>query len=178
MTTTDASTDSDPGPDADRESSPATDGRGETELARLTQWLRQRPNSIELWELVVTDERLVWCFVGESYRSMLLRADMGERGRSIVEESTVEELPTLAEQNFAVPLENLESVRHVEGTRFRRATLEIHWIDEEDTRYDGEMTLVSTSDAESQRERVATLVDDQRLQHVDIDLETRRWPFF
>lgn len=150
----------------------------EEPIARFARWLRQRPNSIEFWELVLTDERLVWCYVGQSYRSMLLRADMGERDRAIVEDSRLEELEGLAEENFSVPLENLESIRHVEGTRFRRAKLEIEWRDEEGTRYDGEMTLVSTSEADPQAEVVAALENDPRLDHVDVEIETRRWPFF
>lgn len=150
----------------------------EEPIARFTRWLHQRPNSIEFWELVLTDERLVWCYVGQSFRSMLLRADMGERDRGIVEDSHVEELEGLDEQNFAVPLEALESIRLVEGTRFRRAKLEIEWEDETERRYDGQLTLVSTSSADSQRQIVAGLEADQRLAHVAIDIETRRWPFF
>lgn len=147
-------------------------------IAHFTRWIRQRPNSIEFWELVLTDERAIWCFVGESYRSMLLRADMGERDRAIVTDSTPAELETLAEENFAVPLENLESIRLVEGTRFRRARLEIEWIDEDGTRYDGQMTLVSTSDADPQRDIVAALTDDSRFDHVEISIDASRWSVF
>ncbi|WP_076608652.1 hypothetical protein [Natronorubrum thiooxidans] len=150
----------------------------DTPIARLTHWLRQRPNSIEFWELVVTDDRVVWCFVGESYRSMLLRADMGERDRAIVDDSKLDELEALAEENFEIPLEALESIRLVAGTRFRRAKLELEWRDDADSRYDGQMTLVSTSDADAQRDIVASLAEDPRLEHVDIELDTRRWPFF
>ncbi|WP_436343747.1 hypothetical protein [Natronorubrum sp. FCH18a] len=151
----------------------------ETPIARFPRWLRQRPNSIEFWELVCTDERLVWCYVGQSYRSMLLRADMGERDRAIVEDSHPEELVDLAEENFAIPLEALESIRHVEGTRFRRARLELEWREDGDgTPYDGEMTLVSTSRAESQRDLVAALADDPRLEHVDVELDEPRWTLF
>ncbi|ELZ16814.1 hypothetical protein C477_14413 [Haloterrigena salina JCM 13891] len=170
--------DSEPEPNGDSDPEPATDGRGETELARLTQWLRQRPNSIELWELVVTDERLVWCFVGESYRSMLLRADMGQRDRALVDDSRLAELLDLDEANFAVPLERLESIRLTEGTRFRRARLEIEWDDRAGTRYDGSMTLVSTSDADPQRDRVAALGDEPRLEGVAVAVESPRWSLF
>ncbi|QSW98972.1 hypothetical protein [Haloterrigena alkaliphila] len=173
-----ADTDSDPAAIPDRDLDPATDGGDETVIARFTQWLRQRPNSIELWELVLTDERLVWCFVGESYRSMLLRADMGQRDRALVDDSRLEELLGLDEANFAVPLERVESIRHTEGTRFRRARLEIEWDDREDRRYDGDVTLVSTSDADPQRERVAGLADDPRLEGVAVALESPRWSLF
>ncbi|MFA9426950.1 hypothetical protein [Natronorubrum sp. A-ect3] len=158
------------------QSQPMTDT--ETTIARLTRWLRQRPNSIEFWELVITDERVVWCYVGQSYRSMLLRADMGERDRAIVDDSKLDELEELAKENFAVPLEALESIRLVEGTRFRRAKLELEWRDDTDSRYNGQMTLVSTSDADSQRDIVASLEEEPRLEHVDIEFDTRRWPFF
>ncbi|ADB60829.1 hypothetical protein Htur_1944 [Haloterrigena turkmenica DSM 5511] len=176
--TADTSTDAEARTDRKSDPVPETDGRGETELARLTQWLRQRPNSIELWELVVTDERLVWCFVGESYRSMLLRADMGQRDRALVDDSGLEELLDLDEANFAVPLERLESIRLTEGTRFRRARLEIEWDDRAGTRYDGSVTLVSTSDADSQRERVAALAEEPRLEGVAVGVESPRWSLF
>jgi hypothetical protein len=149
----------------------------EEPVARFTHWIRQRPNSIEFWELVVTDERLIWCFVGESYRSMLLRADMGERDRALVDDSALEELEELDDRNFSVPLEALETVRLVEGTRFRRAKLELEWTDG-DTEYDGEATLVSASEADSQEAVVAGLADDPRFDHVDLETETRSWSVF
>ena len=148
----------------------------EKEIARFTRWLRQRPNSIEFWELVLTDERLVCCYVGQSYRAMLLRADMGERDRATVADSQLAELETLAEKNFAIPIEDLEAIRHVAGTRFRRARLQLEWRDDE-SRYGGEMTLVSTAAADPQRDVVAALEDDPRLEHVDVELETRRLAF-
>ncbi|WP_226043069.1 hypothetical protein [Natrinema sp. DC36] len=73
---------------------------------------------------------------------------------------------------------DLESIRHVEGTRFRRARLEIEWTEVDDrTSYDGHLSLIGTSDAESQREIVAALTADPRLNHVEITLETPRWSF-
>ena len=179
MIDADPGADADRGPDSDRDPDLAADGEGtgETEIARLTQWLRQRPNSIELWELVLTDERLVWCFVGESYRSMLLRADMGQRDRKLVDDSSLAELVDLDEANFAVPVDRLEAIRLTEGTRFRRARLEIEWDDREGTRYDGSVTLVSTSDADPQGERVAALADDPRLADVDVAVDEPGLPF-
>lgn len=146
-------------------------------IARFTRWLRQRPNSIEFWELVCTDERLVCCYVGQSYRSMLLRADMGERDRATVADSPPRDLESLAEQNVSVPLEALESIRHDEGTRFRRARLELEWTESDDdpTGYDGNLSLVSTSDTEPQRDVVTGLEDDTRLKHVTIELDEHRW---
>jgi hypothetical protein len=92
----------------------------EERIARFSQWLRQRPNSIDFWEVVLTDERLVWCYVGQSYRSLLLRTDMGERGRGTITDSQLAELEILSEQNFSIPVDNLESIRYVDGTRLRR----------------------------------------------------------
>ncbi len=89
------------------EADPADDDpmTSETIIARLTHWFRQRPTSIEFWEIVVTDERLLWCFVGESFRSLLLRADMGERDRATVADLQPDAIATYDERNFAVPIE-------------------------------------------------------------------------
>jgi hypothetical protein len=146
----------------------------EEPIARFTHWIRQRPNSIEFWELVVTDERLLCCFVGESYRSMLLRADMGERDRALVADSAPAELESLDGRNFSVPLAAIEGIRLVTGTRFRRAKLEIDW-DDADAPYDDGMTLVATSGAESQADVVAGLEDEPLLEDVTVELERRGW---
>ncbi|AGB39343.1 hypothetical protein [Natronococcus occultus] len=151
----------------------------EDSIARLTNWLRRRPNSIEFWELVLTDEQLLCCFVGESYRSMLLRADMGERDRALVADTTPAELEGLDERNFSIPLEALESIRLVVGTRLRRATLEIEWDDDEKQPHleKGRLTLYAGRDADSQRDLVAGLADEPALAGVDVAVDSRRLPF-
>jgi hypothetical protein len=139
-------------------------------LAHFTQWFRQRPTSLEFWEVVVTDERLVWCFVGESFSSLLLRADVGETGRREIERSERDDLLALNEENFAVPLEDVRAIELDEGSRFRRASLTVTWSDD-----GGETswTLSNTSDGESQRDVVESLAADERLAHVDVAVEER-----
>ncbi|ELY66198.1 hypothetical protein [Natronococcus jeotgali] len=151
----------------------------EEPIARLTRWIRQRPNSIEFWELVLTDERLLCCFVGESYRSMLLRADTGERDRALVDDGAIAELESLDERNVSVPLEALESIRLVDGTRLRRAALEIEWADDPGggSRPEGGLELYAARGADPQRERVAALADEPALEGVDVAVESRRLPF-
>ncbi|QLK27774.1 hypothetical protein HYG81_00735 [Natrinema zhouii] len=148
----------------------------ETVIARLTHWFRQRPNSIEFWELVVTDERLLWCFVGESYRSLLLRADMGERGRAVVADLPPEAIATFDERNFGVPLEFLEKIHLVTGTRFRRARLVVGWRATDGGIESDEWTLFQSRTADSQRELVTELGSDPRLEEVDVTVETPRFP--
>ncbi len=141
----------------------------ETLLAHLTGWFRQRPTSLEYWELLVTDERAIWCFVGESFKSMLLRADTGERGRSEIESATPERALTLSDRNFAVPLDSLESIHVREGSRFRRESATVTWReDDKTTSFD----LYRTKSAESQVDTVETLRNDSRLSHVEIEVET------
>jgi hypothetical protein len=142
----------------------------EERLARFTQWFRQRPTSLEFWEVVVTDERLVWCFVGESFSSLLLRADVGETGRREVGRRDPDDLLALNEENFAVPLADVRAVELDEGSRFRRASLTLTWEDE-----GGEesWTLSNTSDGDSQRDVVESLAADERLAHVDVTIEER-----
>lgn len=151
----------------------ARDDPSENLLAHLTQWFRQRPTSMEYWELLVTDERVVWCFVGESFKSLLLRADTGERGRREIEERTPEQALTLSERNFAVPLDLLQSIRLREGSLFRRATVTVTW------REDGgseSFELHATKSADPQVSDVEALQNDTRLSHVDIEIDTASGP--
>nr|WP_049900548.1 hypothetical protein [Natrinema altunense] len=148
----------------------------ETIIARLTHWFRQRPTSIEFWEIVVTDERLLWCFVGESFRSLLLRADMGERDRAAVAELSPPEVAAFDDRNFAVPLEALEELRLVTGTRLRRARLVVTWREDEDDIEYEERTLSQSRTADPQRELVTELQSDPRLEGVDVVVETPRFP--
>lgn len=144
-------------------------------IARFSHWIRQRPNAIEFWELVLTEERLVWCFVGHSFRSLLLRADVGERDRSIVADHPLDELESLAVPNFGVPIGSLEEIRLVTGTRLRRARLEIAWVGEEDGRE--RWSLYSTRDAPDHRDRLEELAGDPRLSHVEVSVDTPGIPF-
>ncbi|WP_242509230.1 hypothetical protein [Natrinema altunense] len=163
---------------AETEADPADDDpmTSETIIARLTHWFRQRPNSIEFWEVVVTDERLLWCFVGESFRSLLLRADMGERDRATVAELSPPEIAAFDDRNFAVPLEALEELRLVTGTRLRRARLVVTWREDEDDIEYEERTLSQSRTADPRRELVTELQSDPRLEGVDVVVETPRFP--
>ena len=147
----------------------------ETIIARLTHWFRQRPNSLEFWELILTDERFLFCFVGESYRSLLLRADMGERDRAAIADLPPDDIETFDERNFTVPLEAVEKLRLVTGTRLRRARLVVGWQAGDDVESD-EWTLYQSRTADSQRELVTDLESDPRLEDVDITVETPRFP--
>ncbi|PCR92645.1 hypothetical protein [Natrinema ejinorense] len=146
----------------------------ETIIARLTHWFRQRPNSLEFWELVVTDERLLWCFVGESYRSLLLRADMGERDRERIADLPPDAIAAFDDRNIVVPLESLEKLHLVTGTRLRRARLVVGW-QPRDGDYE-ERTLSQSRTADPQRELVTDLKSDPRLEGVDVVVETPRFP--
>jgi hypothetical protein len=146
------------------------DGGDETQIAHLSGWFRQRPTSMEYWDLLVTDERLVWCFVGESFKSMLLRADTGERGRKEIADATPERALSFSERNFAVPLDSVQSIRLREGTLFRRATLTVTWRENGNT---DEFELSATKSADSQVDAVEALENESRLSHVDIGVETR-----
>lgn len=145
-----------------------TDG-DETRLAHLSGWFRRRPASMEYWELLVTDERLVWCFVGESFKSLLLRADTGERGRREIEETTPERALTFSEKNFDVPLDSLRSIRLREGSLLRRAALTVAWNEDGDT---DSFELYATKTSDSQGEDVEALANDDRLSHVAVAVET------
>lgn len=134
----------------------------EERLGHLTGWIRRRPNSLEFWELVLTTDRLLWCFAGETYSSALLRADMGESTRGDLAGLDPEAIAEYDARNFAVPLDSLACLRLVRGTRLRRARLEVEWDGEE-------RTLYSTKASDPQEGLVEDLADDPRLEGVSIE---------
>lgn len=139
----------------------------ERRLAHLTAWFRRRPTSLEFWEVVVTTERVVWCFVGESFSSLLLRADVGETGRRELEGRAADELLALNERNFATPLADLRRVELDGGSRLRRASLTLAWREGDE---DVSWTLSNTSDGRPQVDAVESLASVDELSHVDVSV--------
>lgn len=173
MTVTDATRHAPGTADGDPADGSAPDGDGEQRLARLTRWFERRPNSLEFWELVVTDDRLLWCFVGETYRSLLLRADMGERDRARMDDLDAAAVAAFDDRNFAVPLEDLRELRLVTGTWIRRERLVVRWHDPE-TGDEEEVVLYRTRNADARTEAVERLAADDRLADVDVSVDSPR----
>ncbi|MFC6835222.1 hypothetical protein [Halomarina ordinaria] len=154
--------------------SPTDPEPDEPRVGWFTQWLRRRPNSFEFWEVLVTDERLVWCFAGESFRSMLLRADMGEATRAFLEDATPEAALAHSERGFSVPLASLRTLRLRQGTRTRRARLVVEW------EASGERVaweLSNTADGDEQADLLERLANRESFSHVDCEVETPRFAF-
>jgi hypothetical protein len=147
---------------------------------RFTEWFRDRPTSLEFWEVLVDEDRLVWCFAGESFSSQLLRADMGERPRDRLSALTPEEALAGHERNFAVDLADLRAIRLRTGTRTRRARLTVEWRG--DGGADGEeadhcWTLSNTSRGDEQRAFVESLAEEPGFEHVTVEVTTPPLPF-
>lgn len=140
---------------------------GERVLGRFTEWFRDRPTALEFWEVVVTDERLVWSFAGESFRSALLRADMGERTRERLGDLSPGAALALEERNFAVPLADVAALELTTGTRTRRARLTVEW-----DRADGReaWTLANTSRGDDQRALVESLAEEPAVTDAGVDV--------
>lgn len=143
-------------------------------LGRFTEWFRERPTSLEFREVVVTDERLVYCFAGESFSSMLLRADMGERTRRRLDDWTPAEALAADDRNLAVPLSALDRLELTEGTRTRRARLTLAWADDDGGH---EWTLSNTAAGDQQRDLVESLADHEAFDDVNVTIETPRLAF-
>lgn len=146
----------------------------ESVRGRLTEWFRDRPTSLEFWEVLVTDGRLVWSFAGESFSSQLLRADMGERTRARLDDLSPAEALALDDRNFAVPLSDLRTVRLRTGTYTRRARLTVEWDDAGEAR---SWTLSNTAHGDEQRAFVESLADDPRFDDVAVEVTSPRFPF-
>lgn len=138
----------------------------EERLGHLTGWIRRRPSSLEFWELFVTSDRLLWCFVGETFSSALLRADMGERARDELNSLPLDEIAQYDERNFEIPLDSLSSIRLIRWSRLRRPRLEIVWKDDE-------ITLHSTKTSDSQEGLIETLANDPYLQGISVEIDSR-----
>ena len=135
----------------------------ERAVGRFTGWYRRTPVSLEFWEGVLTDERLIWCFVGESFKSLLLRADMGTYGREEIDELPPDAVAEFDDRNAVVPVEKLRTIRLRPGSRFRRSSLTVEWND-------GEFALESTNGSDPQEKLVSTLSARDGFEHIDISI--------
>ena len=151
---------------------------GDPITARFTEWFHKRPTSLEFWELVVGERSLGCCFAGESFSSLLLRADMGESTRDALDDcATIEKCVALDDRNFTVPLSSVTTVRLREGTRTRRAQLRVAW---DGSGADGgkmSWAFSNTSRGESQADLVRALADRNGLADADIGIDSPRLAF-
>ncbi|WP_435078359.1 hypothetical protein [Halococcus sp. AFM35] len=146
---------------------------------RFTEWFRNRPTSLEFWELVVGENSLGCCFAGESFSSLLLRADMGESTRSDLNDcSTIEECVALDDRNFTIPLSSLTTLRLREGTRTRRTQLRIAWSENGNGEGDEtSWTLSNTARGEPQTDLVRALADRDAPADAEVGIDSRRLAF-
>jgi hypothetical protein len=136
----------------------------ERAVGRFTGWYRRTPVSLEFWEGILTDERLIWCFVGESFKSLLLRADMGTYGREEINELPPDAVAGFDDRNVVVPVENLRTIRLRPKSWFRRSSLVVEWNDRE-------FMLESTAESDPQEKFVNTLRARDGLEHVDVSVD-------
>lgn len=136
----------------------------ERAVGRFTGWYRRTPVSLEFWEGVLTDERLIWCFVGESFKSLLLRADMGTYGREEIDELPPDAVAEFDDRNAIVPIEDLRTIRLRAGSWLRRSSLIVEWNG-------GEFALESTTGSDPQAELVNALGACDGFEHVDVAVD-------
>ena len=141
-------------------------------IGRFTEWYRQSPVSLEFWEGVLTDQRLIWCFVGESFKSLLLRADMGAYSREEIADLSPNAVAVFDDRNIVLPLEALQTIRLTPGSFIRRSSLVVEWTEDDDRRT---FELKGTSNGDPQTTFVKSLAEDARLSHVDVLVEKSRF---
>ena len=139
----------------------------EYSLGWFTEWYHQTPTALEFWEILITDKRLIWCCIGEAFKSMLLRADMGARNREAIAELSPEKLAAYDKRNITVPLPALHSIHLKTGGFIRRTQMTISW---EDNEYES-MILYNTSEGDPQISFVKTLASSKYLSHTDITID-------
>lgn len=119
---------------------------GENRVCRFTGWCRKTGYSLEYWEVFVTDQRLIFCRVGESFSSLLLKADMGAADRERVSKLSLSEIVEFSPHNFVVPAATLESVRLHKGSTAKKTILSIKWDGDEWTLFDVKHTSTYAED--------------------------------
>lgn len=140
---------------------------GDGERVRFTEWAERTPTSFRFWEVFLTPEQAVLCFVGESYKSALLKADMGAGRRDDLDGLPVEELAEADEHNRVIPRADLRTIRYAPGSIVKRASLKLEYD------YEGaveQLTLYRIKDTDSQSETARALASDDRWDDIDIDI--------
>lgn len=140
---------------------------GDRTRVRFTEWAERTPTSFRFWEVFLTPDQVVLCFVGESYKSALLKADMGAGRRRDLDGLSVEELAREDEHNRVVPRSDLRSIRYAPGSIVKRASLELEYEYEGDVE---RLTLYKVKDADSQAETARALANDDGWDDVDIEV--------
>ncbi len=138
----------------------------EEELARFSGWYHNTSIALEYWEVLVTSRRVIFCFVGQSYRSLLLKADMGASHRDRVASMEPNKVAEFDEQNVVVPLSELGRITLTRPTRFRTAILEFEWTEDS-------MTLRRKGPMDEDAAALSTLEADDRFDHVTITRESQ-----
>jgi hypothetical protein len=140
-------------------------------IGQFTGWYRRTSVSLEFWEGVLTDRRLIWCFVGESFKSLLLRADMGTYGREEIADLSPDAIATFDNRNIVVALEKLQTIHLAPGSLIRRPSLVVEWCEDTTQRT---FKLRGTSGGDPQASFVESLAEDNHFSHIDIAVEKSR----
>ncbi|MDS0476968.1 hypothetical protein [Natrinema sp. 1APR25-10V2] len=132
---------------------PPTDA-AERQLCRFSGWCKKTGYSLEYWEVFVTDQRLIFCFIGESYSSLLLKADMGAAHRDRLSDYSLSEITAFDDRNFTVPVHALRRVELTRSSWIKKTSLRFVWEDGEIEFFDVSQTS-SEKDATSNMARLS-----------------------
>lgn len=154
---------------------PSPDTGSERLIAHFTEWFEQSPSTFRFWEVLLTSDRLVLCFVGESYQSVLLKADMGAQRRRELRNLTIDEVATRDENNVVVPTTDLTEIRFTGSSLLKRSSLTFEWQDASGERFS--RTLYNVKGSDDQMDAVLELETEADLDHVDITADERGYFF-
>lgn len=113
-------------------------------------------------------------FVGESYRSLLLKADMGAANRERLSDLALPEIETFDDRNFSVPVSNLQKVELIHESRTKRTSLRFIWGDREMRFYD----VTQNSSGSDAIDNVTRLTEDGPYENVTVTVSEHRFDPF
>lgn len=148
---------------------PPTDA-AERQLCRFSGWCKKTGYSLEYWEVFVTDHRLIFCFIGESYSSLLLKADMGATHRDRISDFDLPEIVAFDDRNFTVPSHVLREIELTRGSWRKKASLRFVWEDDEMEFFD----VSQTSSEDEAASNVTRLSEHDEYTDVAISVSERQ----
>lgn len=136
---------------------------GEERVCRFSGWYTKTGYSLEYWEIFVTSRCLIFCCIGESFHSLLLKADMGATNRDRLSDLNLSEIAAFDERNFAVPAAQLRVAELTSGSVLKKPSLSLKWSEDE-------MEFYHISDATNEGDAMSSLSDHNEYAHVSTDV--------
>lgn len=134
-------------------------------------WCSKTGYSLDYWEVLVTHSHLIFCRSGESYNSLLLKADMGATHRDRLPNLETDKVIQFDERNFTVPISSLQAIELRKGSRIKKSSLYFEWTDDDITLY----KVAQTPAVEITEKNLTQLLSDDIFPEVRVEVSDHQF---